>query len=75
MSGEPIEVRAPLINKSKAETIRWGIALQVDYALTWSCYDPRPDRRPCGKCASCRLRARGFTEAGVADPLLAGGAE
>lgn len=73
LEGRAPEIRAPLLNKSKGETIRWGLALGVDYALTWSCYDPRPDGRPCGACDSCRLRARGFAEAGVADPLLEGG--
>jgi 7-cyano-7-deazaguanine synthase len=73
LEGRAPEIRAPLLNKSKAETIRWGLALGVDYALTWSCYDPRPDGRPCGACDSCGLRARGFAEAGRADPLLADG--
>jgi len=73
LAGRAPAIRAPLLNKSKGETIRWGLALGVDYALTWSCYDPRPDGRPCGACDSCRLRARGFAEAGVADPLLADG--
>ncbi len=63
-------IRAPLINKSKAETIRWGISLDLDFGLTWSCYNPVRGPRPCGKCDSCRLRARGFAEAGFADPLL-----
>lgn len=71
--GRAPEIRAPLLNKSKAETIRWGLALGVDYALTWSCYSPQPDGRPCGACASCKLRAKGFAEAGVPDPLLAEG--
>lgn len=71
LAGNAPEIRAPLLNKSKGETIRWGLALGLDYALTWSCYDPRPGGRPCGACDSCRLRARGFAEAGIADPLLA----
>jgi 7-cyano-7-deazaguanine synthase len=69
LDGRAPEIRAPLVNKSKAETIRWGLALGVDYGLTWSCYDPRLDGRPCGSCDSCRLRAKGFAEAGVDDPL------
>jgi len=73
IEGRAPEIRAPLLNKSKGETIRWGLALGVEYALTWSCYDPRPDGRPCGACDSCRLRARGFAEAGMADPLIEGG--
>ncbi|BCU08165.1 7-cyano-7-deazaguanine synthase [Allochromatium tepidum] len=64
-------IHAPLIEMSKAEIIRAGLALGVDYGLTGSCYDPGPDGRPCGACDSCRLRAKGFAEAGVADPLLA----
>ncbi|QGU33607.1 7-cyano-7-deazaguanine synthase QueC [Thermochromatium tepidum] len=64
-------IHAPLIEMTKAEIIRTGLALGVDYSLTSSCYDPGPDGRPCGLCDSCRLRAKGFAEAGVADPLLA----
>jgi len=71
LEGRAPIIRAPLMNKSKAETIRWGLALGVDYALTWSCYDPRPGCRPCGRCDSCRLRAKGFAEAGAIDPLPA----
>jgi 7-cyano-7-deazaguanine synthase len=71
LEGRAPEIRAPLINKSKAETIRWGLALNVDYGLTWSCYDPLPDGRPCGTCDSCRLRREAFEGVGVRDPLLA----
>ena len=59
---------APLINMTKGEIIRRGIALGVDYAATHSCYDPAPDGRACGHCDSCLLRRRGFEEAGVEDP-------
>jgi 7-cyano-7-deazaguanine synthase len=69
IAGRAPAIRAPLIGKSKAETIRWGLALQVDYSLTWSCYNPSPTGQPCGACDSCRLRAKGFAEAGVSDPL------
>ncbi len=69
--GGAIQVRAPLIELGKGEIIRRGLALGVDYALTSSCYDPGPDARPCLGCDSCRLRARGFAELGVDDPLLA----
>ena len=62
-------VRAPLIDKTKAEIIRWGVELGVDYGLTHSCYDPTGNGRPCGTCDSCRLRLRGFAEAGLVDPL------
>ena len=63
-------VHTPLIEWTKAQIIRRGIELGLDYALTHSCYDPDRDGRPCGHCDSCRLRARGFAEAGVPDPLL-----
>jgi len=74
VEGAPIAIRAPLLHLSKGEIIRRGLALGLDYGLTHSCYDPRPDGGPCARCDSCRLRARGFAEAGVADPLIAGGA-
>ena len=54
---------------TKAEIIQAGLKLGVDYVLTWSCYDPRPDDRACGRCDSCRLRLKGFAEAGVIDPI------
>jgi 7-cyano-7-deazaguanine synthase len=66
-----LTVHTPLIALSKAEIIRTGLALGVDYGLTSSCYDPGPDGRPCGACDSCQLRAKGFAQAGVPDPLLA----
>jgi 7-cyano-7-deazaguanine synthase len=56
-------VRAPLINMTKAEIIRTGLKFGLDYSLTWSCYDPRPDGTSCGECDSCRLREKGFREA------------
>jgi 7-cyano-7-deazaguanine synthase len=63
-------IHTPLIHLSKADIIRRGLQLGLDYELTHSCYDPQPDGSPCGTCDSCALRARGFTEAGVRDPLL-----
>jgi 7-cyano-7-deazaguanine synthase len=63
-----ITMRAPLIKMSKAEIIRAGVALGVDYGLTHSCYDPDPSGAACGACDSCLLRRKGFEEAGVADP-------
>jgi 7-cyano-7-deazaguanine synthase len=72
VEGASFHVHAPLINLTKAEIIRQGVALGLDYRLTHSCYDPGPDGRPCGRCDSCVLRAKGFAEAGVADPLLVG---
>ena len=68
--GRTLEIKAPLLHLSKAEIIREGLALGLDYGLTHSCYDPDPSGRPCGACDSCRLRARGFAQAGVADPVL-----
>jgi 7-cyano-7-deazaguanine synthase len=62
-------VHAPLIRMTKAEIIKRGHALGVDFGLTWSCYDPAPDARACGACDSCLLRAKGFAEAGLPDPL------
>ena len=62
-------IHAPLIHLSKAAIIRRGLALGVDYRLTHSCYDPAPDGRACGLCDSCRLRLKGFAEAGVPDPV------
>lgn len=69
VEGRDIRIYAPLAQMSKAEIIRTGVRLGVDYGLTHSCYDPRPEGRPCGACDSCRLRRRGFQEAGLADPL------
>jgi 7-cyano-7-deazaguanine synthase len=66
VEGRPIRLVAPLIAMSKAEIIRRGTALGVDYGLTHSCYDP--DRGACGACDACQLRRRGFAEAGVPDP-------
>lgn len=67
---QTLKIHTPLIALSKAEIIRQGLALGVDYGLTSSCYDPGADARPCRGCDSCLLRAKGFAEAGVADPLL-----
>lgn len=66
--GRRIAVRAPLIGMSKAEIIRLGAGLGVDYAQTRSCYDPTPEGLACGACDSCLLRRQGFAAAGVADP-------
>ncbi len=65
-----VRIHAPLLRMAKADIVRLGCDLGVDFALTWSCYDPRPDGRPCGACDACLLRARGFADAGVPDPLL-----
>jgi 7-cyano-7-deazaguanine synthase len=63
-----LRVRAPLMKLSKADIIREGLRLGVDYAMTVSCYQPDPQGRACGVCDACRFRAQGFREAGVADP-------
>jgi 7-cyano-7-deazaguanine synthase len=70
VEGSRTRVHAPLIRLTKAEIIRRGLGLGVDYGVTHSCYDPDARGRPCGHCDSCLLRARGFAEAGVADPAL-----
>lgn len=62
-------IHTPLINLSKGEIIRRGVALGVDYGKTHSCYDPTPEGLACGRCDSCRLRLKGFAEAGIEDPV------
>jgi 7-cyano-7-deazaguanine synthase len=71
VEGRRFSVHTPLIDLSKADIIRRGVTLGLDYGLTHSCYDPAPSGAPCGRCDSCLLRAKGFEEAGVADPLAA----
>ena len=63
-----LAIHAPLIALSKAQIVRRGVELGVDFALTWSCYDPSPEGLACGECDSCRLRRKSFAEAGVEDP-------
>jgi 7-cyano-7-deazaguanine synthase len=70
VEGAKFRVHTPLITMTKAEIIRRGLTLGLDYGITHSCYDPTPDGRPCLRCDSCVLRAKGFAEAGVTDPLL-----
>jgi 7-cyano-7-deazaguanine synthase len=70
VEGARLRVLAPLIHLSKAEIIRTGLDLRLDYGLTHSCYDPSPDGGPCRRCDSCLLRAKGFREAGAPDPVL-----
>jgi len=66
---QALTIHAPLISLTKAEIIRKGLELGVDYSLTSSCYDPSPTGQPCGSCDSCVLRQKGFRENGLADPL------
>ena len=69
VEGNATHIRAPLINMTKAEIIKLGLSLGVDYSQTTSCYDPSADGLPCGKCDSCMFRLEGFRIAGVRDPL------
>ena len=64
-----LTIRAPLLHMSKAEIIKKGHELGVDFGLTWSCYDPASDGQACGRCDSCQLRLKGFKEAGAIDPV------
>ena len=68
VEGQRLRILTPLIDLTKAEIIRAGTALGVDYSLTVSCYQADADGRACGRCDSCRIRAAGFEAAGVADP-------
>lgn len=70
VQGARFRIHAPLQLLTKADIIRRGVSLDLDYSLTHSCYDPDPQGRPCGRCDSCQLRAAGFAQAGVADPAL-----
>ena len=70
VEGQAFTVHAPLIELSKADIVRLGVSLGLDYGLTHSCYDPLPGGLPCRHCDSCRLRAAGFADAGLSDPLV-----
>ena len=67
---QQLRIHAPLLDLTKGQIIQRGLALGIDYGLTSSCYDPGAAGQPCGQCDSCQLRAKGFREAGVPDPLL-----
>jgi 7-cyano-7-deazaguanine synthase len=67
--GARFRIHTPLISLAKAEIVRKGVSLGVDYSLTHSCYDPTPDGLACGQCDSCQLRLKGFREAGLKDPI------
>src|SRR5688572_11979650 len=68
VEGQGFTVHTPLIEMSKADIVREAARLKIDPGLSWSCYDPTPELRHCGLCDSCRLRAKGFAEAGIPDP-------
>jgi 7-cyano-7-deazaguanine synthase len=70
VQGTAFRIHAPLMHLGKADIIRKGVALGLDYGLTHSCYDPGPGGRPCGRCDSCVLRAAGFAQANMSDPVL-----
>lgn len=70
--GERFRIHAPLLEMTKGEIVAAGIRLGVDFSLTHSCYDPGPAGEPCRQCEACRLRRRGFEEAGLEDPIVAG---
>jgi 7-cyano-7-deazaguanine synthase len=72
VEGRRIRIHTPLIKLSKAEIVKLGTRLGVDYGLTWSCYDPAPGGAPCGRCEACILRRKGFREAGMEDPAAEG---
>jgi 7-cyano-7-deazaguanine synthase len=71
VEGQPFRIHTPLIAMSKADIAAEAARLGLDVAISWSCYDPTPEGRPCGLCDSCRLRAKGFAEAGLIDTALA----
>ncbi len=70
VEGHPIRINAPLQNMSKADIAREAHRLGLDAGISWSCYDPTPDGKHCGLCDSCRLRAKGYEEAGLPDPTV-----
>jgi 7-cyano-7-deazaguanine synthase len=68
VEGDPFQLHTPLVHMTKADIVRAGTELGINLGLSWSCYDPTPEGLHCGVCDSCRLRQKGFVEAGVADP-------
>jgi 7-cyano-7-deazaguanine synthase len=70
VEGEPFRIHAPLQHMTKADIVREGARLGLDMGMSWSCYDPAPGSLHCGQCDSCRLRSKGFEEAGITDPTV-----
>jgi len=70
VEGDPVRINTPLQYMTKADIAREAERLGLDAGLSWSCYDPTPDGKHCGVCDACRLRAKGFDEAGLADPTI-----
>ncbi|MDF0540964.1 7-cyano-7-deazaguanine synthase QueC [Sphingobium sp. H39-3-25] len=70
VEGNPLRINTPLQYMSKADIVREAARLRLDAGMSWSCYDPTPDGKHCGLCDSCRLRAKGFEEAGLPDPTV-----
>lgn len=70
VEGDSFRVHTPLVAMTKADIVRAGTELGIDMGLSWSCYDPTPDGLHCGRCDSCRLRHKGFADAGVVDPTV-----
>lgn len=70
VEGDSFKVHAPLLHMSKADIVREAARLGADAGLSWSCYDPSPDAKHCGECDSCRLRRKGFVDAGLPDPTV-----
>ncbi|WP_448663569.1 7-cyano-7-deazaguanine synthase QueC [Sphingomonas sp. CJ20] len=70
VEGQPFRIRAPLQDMTKADIVREAARLGLDAGMSWSCYDPAPGSVHCGECDSCRLRAKGFEEAGLPDPTV-----
>jgi 7-cyano-7-deazaguanine synthase len=71
VEGAPLRIHTPLIAMTKADIVREAARMGLDAGISWSCYDPTSESRPCGACDSCRLRAKGFAEAGLCDPAVA----
>lgn len=70
VEGDPFTIHAPLLHMTKADIAREAQRLGLDAAISHSCYDPAPDGRACGRCDACRLRAKGFADAGIEDPTV-----